>query len=81
MPRPAKDIRELVTLASQPHIKSVTVKKNGNDETKFKLRGPKFVYTFTVYDNERAKKFISSLAPGTTVTEISNKKPKSSSSY
>lgn len=79
MPRPVKDIRELMTLASRKDIQSAVVKKNPKSVTKFKLRGSRYQYTLAVGDADRAQKIIQSLPPTLEVTTIEKKAPKKTS--
>ena len=59
-----KEIKEVTMfLQCRKLAKSVRIFR-GKSETKFKLRTPKYLYTMTVKDPERAKKLEASLPPG-----------------
>lgn len=76
MPSTVEDIRTFIELASRKDVKQVIIKTNSNQDTKFKLRGHRFVYTLNVESADRAKKIRQSLPPGLEIVDISSKAPK-----
>jgi large subunit ribosomal protein L38e len=69
MPREIKDIKEFLLTARRKDAKSVKIKKN-RENTKFKVRCTKFLYTLVVEDNDKAEKLKQSLPPGLQVKEL-----------
>ncbi|KAI5712234.1 60S ribosomal protein L38 [Diaphorina citri] len=77
MPREIKEIKEFLLKARRKDAKSVTIKRNISknkdkkpDNTKFKVRCSRFLYTLVITDNEKAEKLKQSLPPGLQVKEI-----------
>lgn len=78
MAKEITDIKEFVQLATQPGVKTATIKTNTKvkangkkyTETKFKIRGGKDLYTLIVNDPAKAKKLVQTLPPTLEVTEI-----------
>ncbi|KAJ3424387.1 60S ribosomal protein L38 [Anaeramoeba flamelloides] len=56
MPKEVKHIKEFMKLSKKEDMKYVVVKKLGDNGRKFKLRGSKYLYTFKIYDEDKAKK-------------------------
>jgi len=69
MPRQITEIKQFLLTARRPDAKSVRIKKNGN-QTKFKVRCTKFLYTLCVEDNDKADKLKQSLPPGLEVVDL-----------
>jgi len=81
MPKEIRDIRQFIEIAqrkdaSQARIKKIASKvAGGKQQTKFKLRCSRYLYTLSVDDPEKAEKLKQSLPPGLNVVEI-KKTPK-----
>jgi len=81
MPKEIRDIRQFIEIAqrkdaSQARIKKIASKvAGGKQQTKFKLRCSRYLYTLSVDDPEKAEKLKQSLPPGLNVVEI-KKAPK-----
>lgn len=63
-PKKINDIRDFLQKARRKDAQSVKIKKSAND-TKFKIRCSRYLYTLVVEDPEKAEKLIQSLPPGT----------------
>ncbi|CDO93362.1 unnamed protein product [Kluyveromyces dobzhanskii CBS 2104] len=78
MAKEIADIKEFLELIRRQDVNSATVKinkklnKNGKAfrQTKFKLRGSKYLYTLSVNDAGKAKKLLQSLPPTFTVNKL-----------
>ncbi|KAG7821169.1 hypothetical protein KL942_000458 [Ogataea angusta] len=76
--REITDIKQFVELARRADVKVATIKTNTKlnangkkfKQTKFKVRGSKYLYTLIVNDATKAKKLIQSLPPTLKVTDI-----------
>ncbi|KAJ7489473.1 ribosomal protein L38e [Mycena latifolia] len=81
MPKEIRDIKQFIEIArrkdaSQARIKKIAAKTaGGKQQTKFKLRCSRYLYTLSVDDPEKAEKLKQSLPPGLNVVEI-KKTPK-----
>ncbi|OQR70788.1 ribosomal protein L38-like [Tropilaelaps mercedesae] len=64
MPKQLKEIKEFLVVARRNDAKSVKIKKNRDDVTKFKIRCSKYLYTIVVKEKEKADKLKQSLPPG-----------------
>ncbi|CAK5080273.1 unnamed protein product [Meloidogyne enterolobii] len=69
MPREITDIKEFLLTARRKDAKSVKIKKN-RENTKFKVRCSRFLYTLVVADKDKADKLKQSLPPGLQVKEL-----------
>ncbi|KAA0195332.1 hypothetical protein HAZT_HAZT002926 [Hyalella azteca] len=69
MPRQIMEIKDFLLKARRKDSRSVAIKKNRNN-TKFKLRCSRFLYTFVIEDKEKAEKLRLSLPPGLQVKDI-----------
>jgi large subunit ribosomal protein L38e len=69
MPKEIKEIKDFLLTARRKDAKSVKIKKN-SDNTKFKVRCSRFLYTLVVKDREKADKLKQSLPPGLQVKEL-----------
>lgn len=73
MPREIKEVKEFLVTARRKDANSVKIKKNPNN-TKFKIRCSRFLYTLVVTDKEKAEKLKQSLPPGLQVKEVKTNK-------
>ena len=64
MPREIKEIKDFLLKARRKDAKSVKIKKNA-ENTKFKVRCSRYLYTLVITDKEKAEKLKQSLPPGT----------------
>ncbi|KAJ8948427.1 hypothetical protein NQ318_007950, partial [Aromia moschata] len=69
MPRELTEIKEFLLTARRKDAKSVKIKKN-SENTKFKVRCSRFLYTLVITDKEKAEKLKQSLPPGLQVKEV-----------
>jgi Ribosomal L38e protein family. len=63
MPKKITDIRDFLLKARRTDAKLVKIRKRSN-QTKFKIRCSRFLYTLVVEDAEKAEKLTQSLPPG-----------------
>jgi large subunit ribosomal protein L38e len=63
MPKKITDIRDFLQKARRADAKLVKIRKRSN-QTKFKIRCSRFMYTLVVEDGEKAEKLTQSLPPG-----------------
>nr|AKV16225.1 60S ribosomal protein L38 [Pectinaria gouldii] len=71
MPKEIKELKDFLLTARRKDAKSVKIKKNKNNDIKFKLRCKKYLLTFVVRnDPDKAEKMKLSLPPGLTVKEL-----------
>merc|ERR1712001_56992 len=70
MPKQITEIKDFLLKARRTDAKSVSIKKNKNGCTKFKVRCSRYLYTLNVQSQEKAKKLRQTLPPGVTVKEI-----------
>ncbi|CAK8680824.1 large ribosomal subunit protein eL38 [Clavelina lepadiformis] len=71
MPRQIKEIKDFLLTARRADAKSVKIKKN-KDNTKFKVRCSRYLYTLVIQDKDKAEKLRQSLPPGLSVKELKN---------
>lgn len=69
MPREIKEVKDFLIKARRKDARAVKIKKNP-DNTKFKIRCSRFLYTLVVFDKEKAEKLKQSLPPGISVKEV-----------
>lgn len=69
MPREIKEVKDFLIKARRKDARAVKIKKNP-DNTKFKIRCSRFLYTLVVSDKEKAEKLKQSLPPGISVKEV-----------
>ena len=62
-PKEIKEIKDFLLNARRKDAKSVKIKKNA-ENTKFKVRCSKYLYTLVITDKEKAEKLKQSLPPG-----------------
>jgi len=70
MPKEIHEIKDFLLTARRKDARLVTIKKNKNRPTKFKVRCSRFLYVLRVADNEKVDKLRQSLPPNLTVKEI-----------
>lgn len=70
MPKEIKEIKDFLLTARRKDAKSVKIKKNKDNVTKFKVRCSRYLYTLVINDREKAEKLKQSLPPGLQVKEI-----------
>ncbi|ODQ62030.1 hypothetical protein WICANDRAFT_26376, partial [Wickerhamomyces anomalus NRRL Y-366-8] len=76
--REIKDIKKFVELSRRSDVKSASIKSNKKvnaagkvfKETKFKIRGARYLYTLTVADAEKASKLTQTLPTTLKITEL-----------
>merc|ERR1712173_173415 len=73
MPKQITEIKDFLLKARRTDAKSVSIKKNKNGCTKFKVRCSRYLYTLNVVSEEKAKKLRHTLPPGVQVKEIGGK--------
>eukprot|EP00599_Poterioochromonas_sp_BG-1_P004476 CAMPEP_0173153840 /NCGR_PEP_ID=MMETSP1105-20130129/13108_1 /TAXON_ID=2985 /ORGANISM="Ochromonas sp., Strain BG-1" /LENGTH=70 /DNA_ID=CAMNT_0014069869 /DNA_START=87 /DNA_END=299 /DNA_ORIENTATION=- len=69
MPKLITDIKDFLSKARRKDATALKIKKS-NDNTKFKIRTSKYLYTLKVTDKEKADKLAQSLPPSLKKTEI-----------
>lgn len=69
MPKEIKEVKDFLIKARRKDARAVKIKKNA-DNTKFKIRCSRFLYTLVVSDKEKAEKLEQSLPPGLQVKEV-----------
>merc|ERR1711979_36631 len=69
-PRQITEIKDFLLKARRADASQVSVKKNKNGCTKFKVRCSRFLYTLNVASEEKAKKLRGTLPPAVQVKEI-----------
>ncbi|KAJ6646593.1 60S ribosomal protein L38 [Pseudolycoriella hygida] len=62
MPKEIKEVKDFLIKARRKDARAVKIKKNP-DNTKFKIRCSRFLYTLVVSDKEKAEKLKQSLPP------------------
>ncbi|KAL1744901.1 ribosomal protein L38e, partial [Schizophyllum fasciatum] len=80
-PKEIRDIKQFIQIAmrkdaTQARIKKTAPKKGQKQQTKFKVRCSRYLYTLTVDDPEKAEKLKLGLPPGLEVKEIEPTKRK-----
>jgi len=69
MPKQIMEIKDFLLKARRKDAKSVQIKKN-MENTKFKVRCSRYLYTLVITDKEKAEKLKQSLPPGLQVKEL-----------
>merc|ERR1711928_183155 len=69
MPKQIMEIKDFLLKARRKDAKSVQIKKN-TDNTTFKVRCSRYLYTLVITDKEKAEKLKQSLPPGLQVKEL-----------
>merc|ERR1712188_7530 len=70
MPKQITEIKDFLLKARRTDAKAVTIKKNKNGATKFKVRCSRYLYTLNVASADKAKKLRQTLPPGVQVKEV-----------
>jgi len=68
-PKQIMEIKDFLLKARRKDAKSVQIKKNA-ENTKFKVRCSRYLYTLVITDKEKAEKLKQSLPPGLQVKEL-----------
>merc|ERR1711928_329359 len=69
MPKQIMEIKDFLLKARRKDAKSVQIKKN-SENTKFKVRCSRYLYTLVITDKEKVEKLKQSLPPGLQVKEL-----------
>lgn len=69
MPQEIKEVKDFLIKARRKDARAVKIKKNENN-TKFKIRCSRYLYTLVVQDKEKAEKLKQSLPPGLQVKDV-----------
>ncbi|XP_078487937.1 large ribosomal subunit protein eL38 [Ciona intestinalis] len=69
MPKQITEIKDFLLTARRADAKSVKIKKN-RQNTKFKVRCSRYLYTLVIQDKDKAEKLRQSLPPGLSVKEL-----------
>lgn len=75
MPKQISEIRNFLTHSRRPDAKKVTILKKPQ-ETKFKIRCSRYLYTLTVKDKTKAERLTQSLPHTLTKTEVKSRRGK-----
>ncbi|KAF8514991.1 ribosomal protein L38e [Gautieria morchelliformis] len=78
MAKELRDIKAFIDIASRKDARSARIKKThtrlpsgvSKQQTKFKIRCSRYLYTLVVDDAEKAEKLQQSLPPGLNVVEV-----------
>merc|ERR1712154_341473 len=70
MPKQITEIKDFLLKARRTDAKSVSIKKNKNGSTKFKVRCSKYLYTLNVSSADKAKKLRQTLPPAVQIKEV-----------
>merc|ERR1711893_571319 len=70
MPKQITEIKDFLLKARRKDAKAVSIKKNKNGCTKFKVRCSRYLYTLDVSSADKAKKLRQTLPPSVIVKEI-----------
>merc|ERR1712131_400504 len=70
MPKQITEIKDFLLKARRKDAKAVSIKKNKNGATKFKVRCSRYLYTLDVTSADKAKKLRQTLPPSVIVKEI-----------
>ncbi|CAK1367697.1 60S ribosomal protein L38 [Cercospora beticola] len=76
MPREVTDIKSFIEICRRKDASSARIKKNrsaGINQTKFKVRCQRHLYTLVLKDNDKAEKLKQSLPPGLSISETPKK--------
>ncbi|OCL13349.1 ribosomal protein L38e [Glonium stellatum] len=77
MPSEVSDIKQFIEICRRKDAKSARIKKNKkSNQTKFKVRCQRYLYTLVLKDSDKAEKLKQSLPPGLTITDVAKKNPK-----
>ncbi|EME39279.1 hypothetical protein DOTSEDRAFT_138888 [Dothistroma septosporum NZE10] len=77
MPKEINDIKAFIEVCRRKDASSARIKKNkATNQTKFKVRCQRYLYTLTLKDSDKAEKLKQSLPPGLTISETPKKNAK-----
>ncbi|KAJ5747919.1 uncharacterized protein N7511_009615 [Penicillium nucicola] len=73
MPAEVSDIKQFIEICRRKDASSARIKKNRkNQQTKFKVRCQKNLYTLVLKDSDKADKLKQSLPPALKVVDVTN---------
>ncbi|KAJ5175283.1 60S ribosomal protein [Penicillium canariense] len=71
MPREVSDIKQFIEICRRKDASSARIKRNRkNQQTKFKVRCERFIYTLSLTDSAKAEKLKQSLPPALKVVDV-----------
>ncbi|KAI0472110.1 ribosomal protein L38e [Xylariaceae sp. FL0804] len=76
MPQEIGDIKKFIEICRREDAKSARIKKNKPNQTKFKVRCSKHLYTLILNDSTKADKLKQSLPPNLQIKEVPKKNKK-----
>ncbi|KAF1823975.1 ribosomal protein L38e [Dissoconium aciculare CBS 342.82] len=77
MPREISDIKTFIEICRRKDASSARIKKNKvTNQTKFKVRCQRYLYTLVLKDSDKAEKLKQSLPPGLSITDTPKKNAK-----
>ncbi|CAK4034482.1 60S ribosomal L38 [Lecanosticta acicola] len=77
MPREVSDIKQFIEICRRKDASSARIKKNAaTNQTKFKVRCHRYLYTLVLKDSDKADKLRQSLPPGLSITTAPKKNAK-----
>ncbi|KAM0328501.1 hypothetical protein ACHAQA_004908 [Verticillium albo-atrum] len=80
MPQEIGDIKQFIEICRRKDASSARIKKNTKtQQTKFKVRCQRFLYTLVLKDTDKAEKLKQSLPPSLTIQEVGKKNKTKSS--
>ncbi|KAI1469745.1 ribosomal protein L38e [Daldinia caldariorum] len=75
MPQEIADIKKFIEICRREDAKSARIKKN-KQQTKFKVRCSRYLYTLVLKDSDKAEKLKQSLPPNLQIKEVPKKNRK-----
>ncbi|KAK4467146.1 ribosomal protein L38e [Cladorrhinum samala] len=72
MPQEIGDIKKFIEICRRKDASSARIKKN-KQQTKFKVRCERFLYTLVLKDSEKAEKLKQSLPPNLQIKDVPKK--------
>jgi len=77
MPREISDIKTFIEICRRKDASSARIKKNkATNQTKFKVRCQRYLYTLVLKDSDKAEKLKQSLPPGLSISDTPKKNEK-----
>ncbi|KAK5132551.1 60S ribosomal protein L38 [Meristemomyces frigidus] len=77
MPQEIHDIKTFIEICRRKDASSARIKKNKvTNQTKFKVRCTRYLYTLVLKDSDKADKLRQSLPPGLSISETPKKNAK-----
>ncbi|KAJ5675634.1 60S ribosomal protein [Penicillium macrosclerotiorum] len=70
MPREVSDIKQFIEICRRKDASSARIKRNRNQQTKFKVRCERLLYTLSLTDAAKADKLKQSLPPSLKVVDV-----------